>query len=128
MSREKGLQFVREVKKLLQAMGHEVEGPGYATKWFGGKVNAVHQDFFGVYDLFSYFGGRYIGHQVSTLANKSKKIKAIQECGHTGWVWCRFDHSRRVGYRIFFTSPTEVTEGEVIWLGQGIRKGGNIDG
>jgi hypothetical protein len=40
-NRAKGLIFCREVKKILEAIGHQVEGPGYTTAFFGGKTNAI---------------------------------------------------------------------------------------
>jgi hypothetical protein len=115
--RQKGLYFVREVKKILEGIGHEVEGPGYKAVWMGNRSVVVHSDYFGIYDLISYCDGVYYFHQISDIHNKSAKIKAIQKKNHKGWVWSRFSaEDRRVGYRIFFVSD-EVTEGEVIFKG-----------
>jgi hypothetical protein len=116
-NRQKGLFYVREVKKILQGMNHEVEGPGYKAVWMGNRSVVVHADYFGIFDLISYHDGIYTFHQVSDLHNKSSKIKAIQKKNFKGWVWSRFSaEDRRVGYRIFFVSD-EVTEGEVIFKG-----------
>ena len=98
-------------------MGHKVEGPGYSTRFFGGKINAVHKDYFDCLDLFSFDGKDFIGHQISTIDNKATKVRAIQKAGMKAWIWCRFSESRRVGYRIFFVQPTQIEEGEIIWKG-----------
>ena len=45
---------------------------------FGGKVIAIHQDFFGLFDLISFCDGRYYFHQISNLENKAAKVKATQ--------------------------------------------------
>lgn len=44
-ARKKGLSYVHEVKKLLLAMSHQVEGPGFKPAFFGGKLSVVHSDF-----------------------------------------------------------------------------------
>jgi len=129
MSREKGLIYVHEVKKLLEAIGHQVEGPGYMIIYIplnpgayklginrATKPIQVHKDYFGVADLISYFEGKLILHQVTDLSNKSIHVKAIQERGLSAWVWCRFNEGRRIGYRIFFVDLL-VEEGEIIWRG-----------
>ena len=116
-ARAKGLGFCREVKGLLEGMGHQVEGPGFKSAYFGGKVNAVHSDYFGVFDLFSFDGQEFIGHQISTLENKATKIRQIQALKMPGWVWGRFSEARRVGYRLFMINSEKVEEGEIIWKG-----------
>ncbi len=105
-ARKKGLGYVHEVKKILQAMEHQVEGPGFKPCFFGGRVSVVHSDYFDCFDLISHNGDSFIFHQVSTLSNKSAKIRAIQDKLMVGWVWCRVDDP--VGYRIF----------EVDWKGE----------
>jgi len=45
---------------------------------FGGKVIAIHQDYFGLFDLISFCDGRYYFHQISNLENKAAKVKAIE--------------------------------------------------
>ena len=115
--RTKGLGFVREVRKLLEAMNHQVEGPGYATRFFGGKINAVHKDYFDCFDLISFDGKDFIGHQISTIENKAAKVHQIQALKMPGWVWARFSEGRRVGYRLFMIDGDKVEEGEIIWKG-----------
>jgi len=114
-TRQKGLMWVREVRKLLEGMNHEVEGPGYKTAFFDNRVQPVHIDYFGIFDLISFDGNSFIGHQVSDLSHKAEKVHAIQEKKMKGWVWSRFDEGRKVGYRIFFVEPEKVEEGEIIW-------------
>ena len=116
--RAKGLSFVREVRGLLEAMNHQVEGPGYSTRFFGGRLNAVHKDYFSCFDLLSFDGLDFIGHQITTIENKAAKVNAIQANKMKGWVWCRFsEDNRKVGYRIFFVDSEKVEEGEIIWKG-----------
>lgn len=97
-ARAKGLGFCREVKKILEAMGHEVEGPGYATAFFQGATHAIHRDYFGIWDLISFYENVYYFHQVSTIENKSTKIKSIQGKKMLGFVWIR---SKKNKYKIF---------------------------
>ena len=119
-ARAKGLDFVREVRKILEGMGHAVEGPGYGVAFYNAKMNPVHKDFFGVFDLLSFDGKSYIGHQVSTEANKSAKIKTIQEAKLPGWVWCRFtDDDGFVGYAVYEITGSTITEHEMVY---GIRR------
>ena len=119
-TRAKGLDFVREVRKILEGMGHTVEGPGYGVAYYNAKMNPVHKDFFRVFDLISFDGKSYIGHQVSTEANKSTKIKAIQEANLPGWVWCRFtDDDGFVGYAVYEIMGSTITEHEMVY---GIRR------
>lgn len=116
-ARKKGLSYVHEVKKLLLAMSHQVEGPGFKPAFFGGKLSVVHSDFFDCFDLISFDGKEYFGHQVSTLSNKSAKVKAIKAKNMPGWVWARTD--KPVGYRIFQVDRKgKVTEAKAIY---GIR-------
>jgi hypothetical protein len=122
--RKKGISYVREVRKILEGMGHEVEGPGYATCFFNGRTQAVHKDYFSVFDLISWNRAecKFVGHQVSTLAHKAEKVKAIQKKGLHGWVWARYKDERKVGYRIFFVKPEYVDEGEVLFLKERIER------
>lgn len=114
-SRAKGLSFCNEVKKILEGVGHEVDGPFFKAKWFNGKTNPVHCDLFDVFDLCSHFKGDYYFHQVSTLDNKATKIKALQAKDLPGWVWCRVSNGR-VFYRIFIVKPNkDIEEAEIRW-------------
>jgi hypothetical protein len=114
-ARQKGLNFVHEVKRILEGMNHEVEGPGFASAYFNNRINPIHRDYFSVFDLISFDGDCFLFHQISTIKNKSAKVKAIQKKKMSGWVWCRFNESRKVGYRIFFVKPEAVTEGRIIF-------------
>ena len=114
-ARSKGLAFTREVRKILEGIGHQVEGPGYGVAFFNGQMRPVHRDYWGVFDLLSYFEGHYFCHQVSTPANKAVKIKAIIAKALPGWVWCRISNGK-VFYRIFDVKVSgEITEGEIRW-------------
>lgn len=106
-ARAKGLSYVREVKKILDSKGYRVEGPGYKPVWMGKGMRAVHSDYFGVFDLLAIRRGRIEGHQVSTLTNKATKIKAIQEGGLCGYVWCRISKD---DYRIWYVYQTGQVE------------------
>ncbi len=44
----------------------------------GRKVDAIHEDYFGLFDLISFCDGRYCFHQISTLENKAAKDKTTQ--------------------------------------------------
>ena len=108
-ARSKGLGLVRQVKIRLRNLGYLVEGPGYSTKFFNGRMNAVHSDFFGVYDLMAYRLGFITGHQVSTLSNKASKCKNLKDNGLAGYVWC---HVERGDWRIWFVD-TDGQEEEI---------------
>lgn len=109
-ARSKGLQRVREVRKMLEGMGAIVEGPGYALAFYGGSMKPIHRDYFGIADLISFWHGIFTLHQVTDLTNKSSHVKAIQEKGLSCWVWCKIE--RKLGYRIFFVTPSGVEEGK----------------
>jgi len=112
-SRAKGLSFCREVRKILEGMDHEVEGPGYATAFFQGALHPIHRDYFSLFDLISFFEGKYYFHQVSTIENKSTKIKAIQAKGMAGWVWLRVTEDNQTGYDIFIIDGVIIEEKEM---------------
>jgi len=115
MSRKKGLIFCREVKKILEGIGHVVDGPFFKSKFFNERVNPVHTDIFKIFDLVSYFEGCYFMHQVSTLSNKADKVKSILEKKMTGWVWARVSNGK-VFYRIFVVKIDGIIEEvEVKW-------------
>ena len=112
-ARQKGLNRVREVKKLLEGMGHLIEGPGYSVAFYGGKMNPIHRDYFSIADLISYHKGIFILHQVTDLHNKASHIKTIRESGLFCWLWCRVKGA--LNYRIFFVSPGKVEEASITW-------------
>jgi hypothetical protein len=107
-TRQKGLNYVREVRKILESMGHIVEGPGYALAFFDNRMQAIHRDYFGIFDLISWDGIQLIGHQVSDIHNKSTKIKEIQGQQMSGWVWARGKKGRKVEWQLFIVFPLEV--------------------
>ncbi len=117
--RKQGLNNVREVKKILEGIGHTVEGPGYGVAFYNHRMNPIHRDFFSVFDLMSYDGSKFIGHQVSTEVNKSAKIKAIQESNLPGWVWCRYSEDGTVGYKVYEVVGKMIIEHEMTY---GIRR------
>jgi len=120
-NRQKGLDYVREGKKILEGLEHIVSDPGYGGAYFNGRMNLVHKDIFGCFDLMSFCKGIYYGHQFSTIENKSTKIKLLQEKGLPGWVWCRFtdEDDGKVGYQVYIVDGDEVTESEMVY---GIRR------
>ncbi len=119
-SRAKGLDYVREVKRILEGLDHIVEGPGYGVAYFNKRMNPIHRDYWGVFDLMSFCDEKYYGHQVSTAQNKSTKIKALQEAKLPGWVWCRFtDEEGSVGYQVYVVEKDQVVEMEMVY---GIRR------
>ena len=98
MSRQKGLRFCHEVRKILESRGEEVEGPGYSPRYVKGRMVLVHKDYFGRSDLLSWDGEQIWEHQVSTWEHKSNKVRQLQGEGYRGLLWLR--HSgRRVGTR-----------------------------
>jgi len=114
-AREKGLSFCREVRKILEGIGHQVEGPGYGCAFYGGRMAPVHRDYFGCFDLVSFFEGSYFFHQISTPSNKSTKVKALTAKGLPGWVWCRVSNGK-VFYRIFDVKASgDLKEAEIKW-------------
>jgi len=118
-ARAKGLQRVREVKKLLEGIGHCVEGPGYSVAFYQNRMNPIHRDYFGIADLISYHEGIFILHQVTDLHNKASHIKAIQESLLPCWLWCRIQGA--LDYRIFFVSAGKVEEGKVFLKEEGVK-------
>ncbi len=115
-ARQKGLNRVREVKKLLEGMGHTVEGPGYSVAFFGGSMKPIHRDYFGVADLISYKDWKLQLHQVTDLVNKAKHVKAIQGEKLSAWVWCKIEG--KSGYRIFIVTPDSISEAQAIFKGE----------
>jgi hypothetical protein len=75
---------VREVRKLLEANGHIVEGPFYKNVFnpFRKVMIAVHYDPFSA-DLISWKKGFEL-HQVCERGVKSRNIKQLQL---TTWIW-----------------------------------------
>lgn len=132
--RQKGLQYVREVREILERDRCEVEGPGYGLRFFGNKKSQgnlrkeggeqktrpvlVHADYFKHFDLISYRPDLgYIFHQVSILEEKSRKVDDLIQANMPGWIWGRFYEGVKVAFRIFSVRDTTVIErGEVIFL------------
>jgi len=115
-ARQKGLDFSREVKKILEGMGHKVDGPFYGVAFFNDAMRPIHRDCFGCFDLLSFNGQVFIGHQVSTIENKSVKIKHLQNEKLPGWVWCRFhNEDQGTGYQVYVVDGETVTEQEMVY-------------
>ena len=108
-ARAKGLGLVRKVRKLLEARGYRVEGPGYGVAFFNGSMRPVHRDYFSAFDILSYRNGFICGHQVSTLHNKSVKVSNLKDNHLAGYVWCHVD---RGDWRIWFVD-TDGQEEEI---------------
>jgi len=90
-TRRKGLAGVREVRKILEANGSRVEGPGYQPL-FVKKMIVVHRDYFGIFDLISLdVDGVLHGHQVTTSPDhKAEKIREMIEAKVAGTVWVKY--------------------------------------
>lgn len=141
--RKKGLQFVREVREILETLGHRVEGPGYVITWFypkGEKPDSkdekekekgkdeekdqkpkpfprqIHRDYFGAFDLISAKNGEVKCHQVSIIEEKSRKRIDILTSGIPGYFWGRFKEKQKVGYRVFRFDEKEEREIKTFWL------------
>lgn len=97
-SRQKGLAGVREVKKILEAGGSKVTGPAYKPAFVGGRMIAVHCDFFGLFDLISLDNeGELHGHQVTVCPeHQSQKINALKKAAVPGKVWVKYP-KKKVG-------------------------------
>ena len=117
MSRAKGLIACHEVKAILIAEGHQVDGPYFKPIWFGGKTNVVHKDIFDCADLLSFFNGRFHLHQVSDVSHKSEKVKTIQEKGIPCWIWGRTKEGNKVMYRVWVCINGKVLEDTPRWKG-----------
>jgi hypothetical protein len=115
-ARQKGLEFCREVRKILEGIGHKVDGPFYGVAFFENRMNPIHRDLMGVYDLLSFDGEGLIGHQVSTDANKKEKINNFKVANVPGWVWCRFSNDEQgTGYQVYIVKGQEVIESEMTY-------------
>ena len=114
-SRQKGLNLVRMVRKMLEGMHYIVEGPGYSVAFYGGSMKPIHRDYFGIADLISYADNQFILHQVTDLSNKAKHVKDIQSLGIPCWLWCKIDG--KTGFRVFFVSKDYAIEGSAMFRG-----------
>ncbi len=101
-SRRKGLAGVREVKKILEANGSMVTGPGYQPVFAGGRMITVHRDYLGLFDLISMDGatGNLHGHQVTiSPAHLAEKVKDLADAGAMGYVWVKYP-KKKAGSRL----------------------------
>lgn len=116
-ARQKGLDYCREVKKILEGIGHpKVDGPFYGVAFFNNRMSPIHRDVMGHYDLLSFDGKILIGHQVSTDAHKAEKIKDLQGAGLPGWVWCRFSNpDQGTGFQVYVVNGQKVIEAEMTY-------------
>lgn len=112
-NRQKGLQYVREVKAILEKQGWIVDGPMYKPIFIKGRSTAVHSDFFGLFDLISYLPNEFVGyyfHQISLDEKRAEKIKAILKAGVAGFFWGRGINEKRVGFWVYAISPKSIYE------------------
>ncbi len=130
--RKKGLQYVREVREILESLSHRVEGPGYTIKWFYPKPKEwvpgeekektrpiptqTHTDYFGAFDLISVKDGEISCHQVSIIEEKSRKRWDILASGIPGYFWGRFKECGKVCYKVFRFYQDEEQEVSTYWL------------
>lgn len=120
--REKGLDFVREVRTILKGMGKMVEGPKYKIMWVKDKRTQetkpiqIHEDFFNVWDLISWDKENgYVFYQVTTLAHWTDRKKLIEAAGLRGDIWGRDLIGGKVAYKRFFVGDGEAKEGEEVF-------------
>lgn len=114
---QKGNQFEREVKEILEAQGWKVFRQHRKPLFMKGKMITIGADIFGA-DIVAKKTGektRYI--QVSTVENKSKKEAQLREhpitlAYESIELWLRIDGKR--AYRVFHLAEVvdEVYEGE----------------
>jgi hypothetical protein len=112
-NRQKGIQFVREAKKIVETeWGHKTDGPFYKSTYFGGQIRPVHTDLFGVFDFISFDKDRgvYLLHQVTVADKKASKAKAITQAGLVGYVWCRSKTGNRVHWRVWWVEKNHEIE------------------
>ncbi len=121
--RKKGLEFMGEVRKILERDGCEVEGPAFKSKFIfipdskRSFSKNVHVDYFGCFDLISYRPDMgFVFHQVSILEEKSRKIDDLIQANKPGWIWGRFKEGSKVAYRIFSVRDETVIEREEVVL------------
>jgi hypothetical protein len=112
VSRSKGRLFTNEVKSILEADGHIVDGMFYKSAWFAGRIHAVDTDIFGIADLLSYHDGIIYLHQVTDVGNKARHVKLITDKGIPVKLWCRTKEGRKVCYRVFNVSSNGFVEEE----------------
>ncbi len=90
-NRQKGLMVCNEVKKILQGIGFDVEGPGFKSAFIPGHgAILVHKDYFDIYDLMIMGAHHIFGVQVTGDERKKKeKARAMSESGILGFVFFR---------------------------------------
>jgi len=125
--RGKGMQYVREVRKILEDRGLIVEGPAYKPLFVRGKMMVVHTDYFSCFDLMVYDprGKRFGMVQVSTIGERSRKVKRIVDAGIPGLVFSRDKMNGKVCYRVMQVDPADGGEGKeerIFYLPKGAPK------
>ena len=93
-SYHKGNQYEREVKAVLERSGWKVEGQHRKAMWIYKKLLMIGRDIFGCDLIAKKREERTLWVQVSTRANKSNKIRQVE---NEPWcsdfdrvqVWCR---------------------------------------
>jgi hypothetical protein len=79
-STQKGNQYEKEVKLILQAKGWHVEGQHRKVMFLGpGKMIMAGRDIYGCDLICKKQGEKTLWIQVSTIENKSKKEKQVKE-------------------------------------------------
>ena len=100
------------MRGILTKSGFKVEGPGYTTAWFDGRIQVIHKDYFDVGDLISFKDGRFILHQVTDLSHKAAHEKIIDSEGLPCILWCKTqDRERR--WRTF-SAGREIDPREIV--------------
>jgi hypothetical protein len=117
-TRKIGNDKCKEVKELLEKMGHVTDGPFDKVIWFNKRMGKVHHDVFGIGDLISLSKERELFlHQVTSINMKSKKEKKIRTLGVRCILWVYDSDKKEEEFRIFEVTPEITCE---ITLGEGI--------
>ena len=106
-ARQKGLAAVHKVKKILQARGETVEGPGFRPAYNKKtkKMFLMHSDYFGAYDLMSFSKDKCLyGIQVCSLDNKQRNARKIYESGNDGELWC---YMGKEGFNVYLVTELD---------------------
>jgi hypothetical protein len=110
-TRKIGNDKCKEVKEILENMGHVTDGPFDKVIWFNKRMGKVHHDIFGIGDLISLSsGGQLFLHQVTALNLKSKKEKKIRTLGAKCLLWIYDSDNKGGDFKIFGVSPKETVE------------------
>ncbi len=115
-TRKIGEDRCKEVKELLEKVGHVTDGPFYKVQFVHGRMRIVHYDIFGCYDLISLSPqGELFLHQVTASNMKSNKEKKIRTIGpYNGVIWTYDTDKDKEEFRIFRVFPDKTIEFKIV--------------